>query len=249
MEGESLGCPLLLFFLLFSAVLHANQFPFAFFDPPSGWFLSPSRHFEDGVKIGFVESKKKIFSPSITLSIEKISCSEEEYLKNVKTAHSFDRIKDVRVLGIFETNSGKAHLLQIDTKHPWGDIRMLQALLIKQGYAHIHTAACLKTDFAKIRDQLLKSFQSLRVSFDFFSTVHDNKKLENSFNYLKMAWKDYAESERNHGKGSFRKDLFQKTQWLPFIEVIKKDYADLGICWQILAIEYLKEELVRPTSA
>ena len=249
MEGEKMEYPLFLFFVLISATLCADPVPFAFFEPPTGWTMTSSRPFKEGMKIGFVESKRRIFAPSISLSVEKISCSEKEYLTSVQRAHGFDHAKEVRLLGTFETRSGRADLFQIDMKHTWGEIRILQAILIKEGYAHIQTAACLKSEFAKICDQLLKSFQSLRISSDFFSTIRNRKKLENSFNCLKMAWKRYSQGGDEKGADLFRERLFREDQWVPFVDSVKRDYRDLGICWQMLAIEHLKEELIRSTPA
>jgi len=228
----------------FAPLLSAETIPFTYFHPPEGWLMSNPMHFKDGVKIGFVQSERKIFTPAISLSIEKIPCDEKTYIDAVKKNHRSDITKSVRELGLIQTKSGNAHLLQIDTKNTWGKIRILQAILVKDGYAYIETATCLKEDFLKINQDLLSSLKSLSIAADLPSTVDNQKELENKLNKLARSWKKYLVSAKGKKEDLFKESFFQRNQWVPFTEYITENYGDFGICWQILATQYVKDQLM-----
>ncbi|CCB89374.1 hypothetical protein [Simkania negevensis] len=236
---------LLLCFLFFSSLLCSNQPQFTFFQPPEGWLMSNPTHLEDGLKIGFVQSQRKIFTPAISLYIEKIPCDEKTYLNAVLKNHRSDITKSIRGLGLLQTKSGKSHLLQIDTKSNWGKIRILQSILVKEGYAYIQTATCLREDFLKINQELLKSFQSLCVADDLPSTLENHEELDKKLATLLTSWKKHLQTAKGEKEDLFKANFFQRNQWLPFTEYITHNYAEFGICWQILAIQYVKEQLMR----
>lgn len=230
--------------LFLSSVLYCDQSQFSFFQPPPDWLMSNPKDFKDGVKIGFVASKRKIFTPAITLTLEKIPCSEKTYIEIVKKNHKSDITKDVRELGLLQTKSGSAHLLQIDTKNTWGKVRILQAILVKEGVAYIQTASCLREDFLKIHRDLLDSFNSLSVSDDLVSSLKEKKDFEERMESLFRSWRKHLRTAKGEKEVLFKGSFFQKNQWGPFTEYITKNHSDCGICWQILAIQYVKEKLM-----
>ena len=237
-----------LFFLLFrtplSSQAHSQSHPFAFFNPPPGWVVS-NPCFLGKVKIGFIKSKRETFAPAISLLIEKISCSEKEYVDGTKKIHRSDPTQDVRTLGLIETKSGQAHLFQIDTENSWGRTHILQAILIKEGFAYVQTATFLKEDFLSLSDQILKSFKSLLVMPTPFSHIENHQEMTKKFNYLNSFWKRHCKEAGKSKEELFKDPLFQKKHWLPFVESIVKSDKNFRICWQILATQYMKEELMR----
>ena len=230
--------------ILLTSLLSSEEKPFSFFRPPPGWLMSNPMHFKDGVKIGFVQSERKIFTPAISLSIEKIPCDEKTYIDAVKKNHRLDITKNIRELGLIETKSGKAHLLQINTKNSWGNICILQAILIKNGYAYIETATCLREDFTKINEELLNSLKSLVIAPDLAASIENHEELDKKLASLKTSWKKYLSTAKGKKEELFKEKFFQQNQWVPFTEYIIKNYEGFGICWQLLAIQYVKEELM-----
>ena len=182
---------------------------------------------------------------AISLYIEKIPCDEKTYLDAVLKNHRSDITKSVRELGLLQTKSGKSHLLQIDTKSNWGKIRILQSILVKDGYAYIQTATSLRKDFLKINQELLKSFQSLCVAEDLPSTLENHEEFDKKLTTLFKSWKKHLQTAKGEKEELFKANFFQRNQWVPFTEYITQNYEDFGICWQILAIQHVKEQLMR----
>lgn len=236
---------LILCSIFLTCTLYANEPQFSFFQPPEGWLMSNPMHFNEGLKIGFVQSERKIFTPAISLFIEKIPCDEKTYIDAVKKNHRADITKSIRELGLLQTKSGKSHLLQIDTKSNWGKIRLLQSILVKDGYAYIQTATCLREDFLKINQELLKSLQSLCVAEDLPSTLENHKEFDTKLASLFTTWKKYLQTAKGEKEELFKANFFQRNQWVPFTDYITQNYEEFGICWQILAIQYVKEQLMR----
>lgn len=218
--------------------------PFAFFQPPKGWLISDPTNFEDGVKIGFVQSKRKIFTPAMSLAIEKVSCDQKTYVEAVKKIQLSDMTKNVSELGLIETKSGKAHLLQIETKNSWGKVHILQAILIKDGYAYIQTTSCLSEDFLKLHETFLNSLNSLSITSSPFAIIEQDEDLDKKIHDLKTCWKKHLKTTREIKEDLFKGNFFQKNQWIPFTEYLTKHYTNLGICWQILVIQHIKDELM-----
>lgn len=235
---------LLVWAILIGSVLFSENAPFPFFEPPHNWQMSNPIHFTDGVKIGFVQSERKIFTPAITLSLEKIPCDEKTYIETVKKNHRSDITKRVRELGLLETKSGKAHLIQIDMKNNWGKIRILQSILVKDQVAYIQTASCLREDFLKIHQDFLSAFRSLTVADGLLSSLSNHQELEDKLEKLTVSWKKYISSAKGKKEELFKESFFQKNQWGPFTDYVTKKYAENGICWQILAIQYIKDQLM-----
>ena len=172
--------------------------------------MSNPAYFKDGIKIGFVQSQKAIFTPAITLCIEPFSCGEKTYLRSVKNNHRSDITKSVRDLGFLQTKSGKARLFQIDTKNSWGKIRILQSILLKDGIAYIQTASCLRKNFLKIHQDFLKSFQTLSISDDLISSLENQQEFEKKLQSLNLSWKKYLSSAKGRKEDLFKGSFFQK---------------------------------------
>ena len=203
--------------LIFSMTTQAKEPFFPVMTPPKGWLISDPTLFEEGVKIGFVQSQRKIFTPAISLSLEKIrDTALKDYLKVVRKLHETNPRNRYHELGYLETKSGKAHLSQIDMTNQWGDIRILQAIILHDGYAVIQTATALKKDFAKVQDNFLESFRSLTLSPDLLASLGDSagaKQLKRKLETLKISWKKYCSSSSGKKEALFVSDFFQKNQW------------------------------------
>ena len=218
-----------LFFLLFilfsTSLLQAEETIFAFFTPPKEWKISAPSLFKDGVKIGFVHPKKQDFPPSITLSLEHIKdVPLKTYLKAVKKNYEKDLKIRYRELGFLTTSLGEAHLAQIEISKPWGEIRTLQTILIKDGYALIQTGVCKKEDLMDVHEDFLSTFRSLSSAENFLESLDSSPKRET------LEQKIANLSEKN---------------WLPFVNYITKTFEKEGPCWQFLALQTIKEGLLK----
>ncbi len=225
-----------LFFLLPFCLLAQEPF-FAHFDAPEGWQIADPSKYGRGVKIGFIASKRKIFTPSITLTFEKVGkTSLEEYLKVIEKQN---RKNNYTELGSLQTKNGLAHLIQLDIKNQWGVIRVLQAISIYEGYAMIHAASMLKEEFLSVHKELLASFKSLEVS-----PIWSDPLLEKKLESLTKCWKKYCATSKGDRKTLFATPFFQNNQWKPFVNYVEKELKLKGNCWQLLAIKYIQQSLL-----
>ena len=213
-------------FLLSRSIICASLPQFCYFHPPKDWLISNPTNLPKEVKIAFIQSERKIITPSINLTLEKVDVPIETYIKEVKKIHQADRTTQCRELGILKTNSGNAHLLEITMKKEWGDVWILQSILIKGGFAHLMTGLSLKKDFMKYHELFLSTFKSLMIVPDLYSSVKD----DNPRSILR---------EKIHALRSMQEEE-QLTSLLSFM---KTSFEKEGICWQILAIQYIKNNL------
>ena len=216
-----------LFCFFFSrTICSASLPPFYYFHPPKDWLISDPTHLPKEVKIAFIQSERKMITPSINLTLEKVDVPIETYIQEVKKIHQTDRTTQCRELGILNTKSGNAHLLEISMKKEWGDIRILQSILIKDGFAHLLTALSLKKDFMKYHELFLSTFKSLTIAPDLYSSITE----EEPRKVLK---------EKIHSLRSLQEEE-QLRSLLSFMDTsLEKE----GKCWQILAIQYIKNNL------
>ncbi|QVL56685.1 MAG: hypothetical protein KFB93_04700 [Simkaniaceae bacterium] len=231
----------LLFLPLF---LSANEPFFVTFTPPKDWVISDPSQYQQGIKIGFIESKKKVFSPSITLSVEKIGKADlKTYIKAVQKNFEADQFSQFQELGTLHTLSGTGTLIQVDMKNRYGEIRLLQAITIHQGYAIIHSAAVPKNHFLTVHQKILNAFKSLNI----FPTVADScnhPNLQEEINCMMRCWKKYRTTSKNDTETLFKSPFFQNNQWKPFVRYVENELNSQGSCWQLLAIKYIKETLL-----
>jgi len=227
-----------LFFFLFPLFLWATEPFFATFDPPKGWKISDPSKYEKGVQIGFIESDKRIFTPSLTLTYEKVGNIDlKTYLNAARQNLGFQE------LGKIKTKSGEGVLIKVDLKKGFGEICLLQAISIHQETAIIHTASCLKEDFLKVHETLLNSFKSLTIYPNLISSCPNTSFKEKVEGMLKC-WKKYSATSNDSHQVLFASPFFQTNQWKPFVNYVEKELDSQGSCWQILAIHYLKEILI-----
>ncbi len=230
--------------LLFPLFLCANEPFFTSFAPPKGWLIADPNKYEPGVKIGFIESNKRIFSPSITLSLEKVGNVDlKTYVKAVQKNFESDRNSRYQELGTLHTHVGKAHLAQIDKKVHWGEIRLLQAVTIYQGYAIIQTAATLKKDFLSIHETFLNSFKSLTTFPTLIASCTDPL-FQEKINRMMKCWKKYRSTSKDDNQTLFKSSFFQDNQWKPFVNYVENKLDSQGSCWKLLAITHIRETLL-----
>lgn len=133
------------------------------FVPPEGWRFADAQSLPKGVLLMVVGQGQREFPPSINLGVDRYQGSLKDYLKVVKAindAHG-DEWKD---LGSIHTEAGDASLSQLDTKMTWGDVRMMQVILIKKDTVYILTAAALKEEFPKFYKDFFRSMRSLSIN-------------------------------------------------------------------------------------
>lgn len=212
----------ILFLCLTLSTLCSNEKEFfCYFDPPSDWDCADPKALSSLVQVGFVGKGKKLFRPSLNLALEEIDCGMKEYLKAVKEIHESDPHTRWRDLGALRTKAGEARLTEISRKTKWGDVRMLQSILIHQNKAYILTGAVLRDEFSEQYKPLLKAMRSMRITDDLISVVENTdlrKKLEKACISLK--------NEKDT-------DSFQK--------FVLDEYKDMGMHWQILMVKYAAE--------
>jgi len=235
---------LLLLSLLITSLLSASPPFFPTFTPPTGWLLADPSKLEEGVQVGFIESKRRLFSPSISLTLESVGDIDlKNYLEAVKTHYRADRTNRCRELGILDTSLGKATILQIEMENQWGEIRILQAISLHAGHVIIQTAASLKEDFARVQELFLSTFKSLSVYPTLFDSI-DSPQFESKVKTMMTCWNKYCDSSRDDRATLFASSFFQSNQWRPLVNFIEREYAAQGPCWQFLAIKHLKESLM-----
>ncbi|MCB1109817.1 MAG: hypothetical protein KDK64_02460 [Chlamydiia bacterium] len=227
--------------ILLPLSLIATEPFFTLIDPPSHWLISDPSKYEKGIKVTFIASKKKMFTPSLTLSTEKVgNATVEDY------THALEKIyhgKTFQKLGTFETAVGTGHLFQIDQKSQWGDIRLLQAFVLHDGYALIQTGACLRKEFLNVHEDYLKTFKSLRVTPSLVESCHDAK-LQKKIEALTKCWHKLCGSSKEAPETLFASSFFQTNQWKPLVNYVEKALASEGKCWQFLALKHIQETLL-----
>jgi hypothetical protein len=93
------------------------------------------------------------------------------YLKTIKELHESDRNTTWRDLGVFRTLSGNARLTEIQKRSKWGNIKMLQIILIHKNKAYILTGATLKDEFLDHHKPILKALRSLKITEDLVKEI------------------------------------------------------------------------------
>ena len=196
-----------LLFLLFFLSAYASE---CIFTPPLGWEIGQLKNPSPHIKIGFIGKGSTDFRPSINLSVEEVDVPLKEYVTAVKELHLADPATKWRDLGKFSMQGGIGRLTEISNTSPWGELKILQAILVKSDSAYILTAAVLKEDLAKIQAELMKSFQSLNIVPDLWAPIADSDK-RSFFTSGDKGWEE-----------------FQK---------VVKSLPEMGPYWQFLALQ------------
>lgn len=205
-----------------------------FFIPPAGWDFTDPTTLSAHVKIAFLKKGKKELCPSINLAVEKTNVSLNEYLKAVKAIHEKNRKSQWRLLGKVRTAAGLAQLTEIDSSSEYGPLRILQLILIKQGYAYILTAAALKEEFSEYYRDFQSAFRSLTLTADLVSAIPQLDRRE----CLKKEQNTLLEKHSVSDE-----ETFQKENWLPFQARIIDQFQDMGAYWQALILRSTRDTL------
>lgn len=220
---------LLFLLFIFASIAEAKQ---CYFLPPSGWEIAqlktPSAH----VKIGFIGKGSTEFRPSINLAFEEVDIPLKEYIKAVKELQLSDPTNTWRDLGKLPTKAGVGRLIEMSNTSAWGEIKIYQAIVVKQQMAYILTAAVLKEDFPKFQAEIMKSFNSLSVADDLWSAITDSNQrdqFQRFFNTL----------------GS-EKDKEQEWEQL---QKQVEEFTQLGPYWQFLALQEGRAKIYQTTTS
>jgi len=236
---------LIILLIAFPAILFALPPFFLTFTPPDGWFIADPSKVEENVQVGFVASKRKVFSPSITLSTEFIGdgVTLSTYVKAVKDLYLVNRTGHCCELGKINTSLGKTSLLKIDMQNQWGKICVVQAISLYVNYAIVQTAVCLREDWLKMQGTFLKTFESVAIYPSFLHSVN-HPHLQHKIEMVHESWKKYISTANGDLKTLFTAPSFQDGQWKPLAQFIEKEFAGQGLCWQFLTLKYIQESLL-----
>lgn len=208
---------LILLFLALFSLLEAKHCTFV---PPTDWEIAHLKKASPFIKIGFIGKGSTDFRPSINLATEEVDVSLKEYVKAVKELQMGDPQTKWRDLGVFQMKGGAGKLVEMTNSSPYGEMKVLQAFLLKDQKAYILTAAVLKDDFAKLQSELLKSFRSLDLISDIWSPIADRLERE-KFQQLFTSLGTHQEKE---------------TEWQQLQEEVQTN-SSLGPYWQFMALQ------------
>ena len=213
---------------------------YSIFIPPPNWEMIDAKALSPKVVVGFVKKSKAGFCPSMNLSIEQVDLPLHKYIQEVKKLHEKDRTTRWRDLGSIKTESGLGRLTEIDSKSKWGDVRMLQMILVKEGKAYILTTAAPKEDFATFYPDIKKSLSSFALVPDILSVILDDAKkqtLLQKISRIKESYHELSLNRDNHAP-SFKKE------WTELETCLKEEYAALGSFWQLQVLHSIQEYLL-----
>ncbi|MBS0652996.1 MAG: hypothetical protein JSR39_05645 [Verrucomicrobia bacterium] len=216
---------------------------FSYITPPKGWEIANPKFLAKSVQIAFLKKSGSGFCPSINLAVEKSNLSLPEYLNVIRQIHESDKRNRWRQLGKVHTLSGIGQLTEIDTSTEFGPVRMLQLILVKQGYTYVVTAAALKEEIAQHYQEFQSAFRSLQVTSDLISTVPQMERrdtLKERSEQLISTWQNILQQ----GTTTLLDPGFQKDHWIPFQNSIVQDFEDMGSHWQVLLLKNVQEKMV-----
>ena len=149
---------------------------FCHFFPPENWEIAQPKHLAPCVQVGFVFQSGTDYRPSINLAMEEIDDTNlKEYIKAVKKIHQAQPNTQWRDLGKFPMAGGIGRLTEITSQSPWGELKMLQAILVEDNTAYILTGSVLKQDFPRFQNEILKSFKTLNLVPDLWTPISDGQ--------------------------------------------------------------------------
>jgi hypothetical protein len=224
------------------------------FVPPPGWHQADSNALPPHVKFMVVGKGSTAFPPSMNLSVEPFKKGLNAYLKIIKSINESQGY-EWKDLGMIKTQAGTASLSQVDTKTEWGDLRLMHAVLHKNGHIYILTASALKNEFSKFYKEFFAAMQSLRVNKDIFEMIPTPQRkafLKKSCEQLKNQWNTLVAQKQKESPNVpvetlkeeiFQGDLFQTGTWKPFKDMIAQKFSDLGPDWQAVMLQKTEDEL------
>lgn len=212
--------------------------PQCFFVVPSGWNFSAPDPSSSHVKVAFIKKGSKGFSPSINLAIEETSASPSDYLKAVRSLHEQNRDYHWRALGKVRTSAGLGQLTEIDAPSPFGPVRMLQLIVMKEGKAYVLTAAALKEEIQQHYKDFQSAFRSFTLTSDLFSAIPQLERRE----ALKEKQNQLLDSAQESDAS------FHENHWIPFQNFIANHFEDMGLFWQALCLKNIQEKISQSPS-
>ncbi len=197
------------------------------FLPPAGWEIAQPKNLSHHVQVGFLGKGSTDFRPSINIAFEDVDVPLKEYVKAVKKIQTAQPNTQWRDLGKFPMKAGTGRLTEITTSTPWGEIKMLQALFVKNGKAYILTGAVLKQDLPKFQTDLLNSFRSLSLVPNLFALLPENSQTD-EFRKLFSSLGGFP-SEENPERA-------QKNQWDALQKAVQ-GVSEMGPYWGYMVLK------------
>lgn len=202
-----------------------NKIPL--FNPPPGWQCALPKNHSPYVRVGFIGNGSTQFHPSINLASEEVDISQKEYVKAVKEIHLAEPGTKWRDLGKFSMNAGVGILTEISSTSVWGEVKMLQAILVQKKTAYILTAAVLKKDYPGLQKEILKSLQSFSLHPTLIAAL-PSEQLQDQFKQIFSTLGIFTEEgDVSH---------LQKSQWEQYQKQVTELYPEMGSHWQFLAL-------------
>lgn len=133
------------------------------FTPPQGWNVADKSKLPPSVLVMIVGKGAHEMPPSIHLTTEEYKGTLKEYMEIVKQINR-SKGNDWKDLGTLNTEAGPASLSQADMKTEWGDVRMMHAILLRDGIVYNLTAASLKSEFSKFYKDFFQALRSLKIN-------------------------------------------------------------------------------------
>jgi len=224
------------------------------FTPPAGWRAADPKELSPSVKAMVIGKSKTNFPPSINISMHPYAGTLKQYLKMIKSENAALRA-EWKDLGSIRTLAGDASLSQVDEKTEWGEIRLMQTILVKNGFAYILTAASTKNEFAGFYKDFFNSMGSLTINPTVYEMVSDKKQrthLEASVANLKKEWQSLLLKKKETApEGSpqairqelFKSEEFQNNFWNSFKAMLTREFTDMTLQWQDFLLNKLQNEL------
>lgn len=192
------------------------------FLPPTNWQAATPSTLSSYVQIGFIGKGASEFRPSVNFATEAVDVSLKQYVKAVKKIHAEEVNTSWRDLGKFMMQAGEGRLTEMTSASPWGEVKILQALFVKDGTAYIITGAALKQEFEQFQLDFLKTFRSFSLLQDLFSPLPSEKRTK--FDALFTKWNEVLAEE------------IQEKQWQDLQKEIV-NCSEMGAYWQFLVLK------------
>lgn len=230
-----------------------NRPAIAMFTPPKDWKIADQSMLTPHVKV-FVIGPKLLseMPPTMNLLIEPYTGTLKSYLKQVKKINEShgDAWKD---LGSLKTKTGEASLSQVEVRSKWGGEKLMQAIVVKNGYAYVLTASAAKNEFGRFYQQFYNALRSLQIYNHLLDPIKSSEKregLENAYSHMVKAYQQILASSKETTMDSmlkrqlFRSENFQRDYWQPFETMLKHDFHELGEEWQQAVLMDLQNNLL-----
>jgi hypothetical protein len=228
------------------------------FTPPEGWVVVDPKVLSPRIKLMVIGKSQKDYPPSINLGIEPYPGTIKEYLKIIKQINE-SQGSQWKDLGMIKTQAGNASLSQVDMTSEWGNVRLMHVIIIRNGTLYILTAGALKEEFPQFYKQFFHSMTSLRFNKDIYEMVESPKKrneLIKNIQTLKDQWatwiakqnKDPVMTSETFNETAFQNSDFQQNSWVPFKDMLKRDFSDMNPAWTDRLLDKIENELITDNS-